>query len=400
MLRHILIAGAAALGLSASAAQGQTPANAPTAAVAPPPMVHNDYTDPSTWLCRPGRDDACTANLDATVITADGKMSKETFKADPDAPIDCFYVYPTVSIDPGVNATMAIEPEERNVVLAQFARFGAKCRLYAPMYRQFTLTALRARIQGKAMAGGDPAMAYADVLDAWNEYLAHDNHGRGVVLIGHSQGSGMLTQLIAREIDGKPIQSRIVSAILMGTSLQLPKGADVGGSFKAMPLCHTNSQTGCVIAFADFRADSPPPANSRFGKGRGDTVAACTNPAALGGGSGELNAYMNATQSPSGAADGWTNPPMPVTTPFVKLPGMLSAACVFDADGDYIAVTVHPTPGGVRVNDIGGDVKIPPVTGVVQKDWGLHLVDANLHMGNLVHIVGEEGRAYLAKAGQ
>jgi len=398
MLRHLLIVGAAALGLAAGAAQAQTPASAPAAAApAPAPMVHNDYTNPSTWLCRPGRDDACTVNQDATVITAEGKMSKETFKADPNAPIDCFYVYPTVSHDPGVNATMAIEPEEQSVVLAQFARFGAKCRLYAPMYRQFTLTALQARMQGKTMTGGDPAMAYADVLDAWNEYLAHDNHGRGVVLIGHSQGSGMLTQLIAKEIDGKPIQGRIISAILMGTTLQVPKGGDVGGSFKSMRLCHSNTQTGCVIAFADFRADSPPPAKSLFGKGRGDTVAACTNPAALGGGSGALNAYMNTELSPAGGASNWTKPPMPVTTPFVKLPGLMTAACVFGADGDYIAVSFHGAPGDIRVGDAGGDVK---VGGVILKEWGLHLIDANLHMGNLVHIVGEESRTYLAKGGQ
>ena len=396
MIRQILIAGALTLGMT-SAALAQSPAPAP---LAPPPgMTHNDYTDPATWLCRPGRQDACTVNLDATVITADGRLSKETYKADPNPPIDCFYVYPTVSNDPGGNATMAIEAEERSVVLAQFARFGAKCRLFAPMYRQITLTALRAGILGKPIPS-DRAMAYGDVVDAWNEYLAHDNHGRGVVLVGHSQGSGMLTLLIAKEIDGKPIQKQIISAILMGTSLQVPKGADVGGSFKSIPLCHSNSQIGCAIAFADFRANSPPPANSRFGKGRDGTVAACTNPAALGGGSGELNAYMDAAGSPTGANSGWTNPSMAISTPFVKLPGLLSAACVFDADGDYIAVTIHPAPGGVRANDIGGDVKFPPGNGAIQKDWGLHLVDANLHMGNLVHIVGEERDAYLAKAGQ
>ena len=395
MLRHILIAGALALG-AASAAQAQTPTPAP---LAPPPgMTHNDYTDPATWLCRPGRNDACTVNLDATVITADGKMSKETYKADPNPPIDCFYVYPTVSNDPGANATMAIEPEEQSVVMAQFARFGAKCRLYAPMYRQVTLTALKAGMTGKPMADASPALAYADVLDAWNEYLAHDNHGRGVVLVGHSQGSGVLIQLIAREIDGKPVQKQIISAILMGSRLQLPKGADVGGSFKSIPTCHSDRQIGCAIAYADFRADSPPPANSRFGKGVGDNVAACVNPAALGGGSGALNAYMNATQSPSGSPNGWTNPPMAVTTPFVKLPGLMTAECV-TGPFDYIAVTMHPTAGGVRVNDIGGDVKVPG-TNVILKDWGLHLVDANLHMGNLVHIVGEESRTYLAKAGQ
>ena len=392
MFRQILIAGALALG-AASAAQAQTPAPAP---LAPPPgMTHNDYTDPATWLCRPGRQDACTVNLDATVITADGKLSKETYKADPNPPIDCFYVYPTVSNDPGANATMAIEPEEQSVVMAQFARFGAKCRLYAPMYRQVTLTALKAGMTGKPMADANPALAYADVLDAWNEYLAHDNHGRGVVLVGHSQGSGVLIQLIAREIDGKPVQKQIISAILMGSRLQLPKGADVGGSFKSIPTCHSDSQIGCAIAYADFRADSPPPANSRFGKGVGDMVAACVNPAALGGGSGALNAYMNTAQSPSGSPSGWTNPPMAITTPFVKLPGLMTAECV-TGPFDYIAVTMHPTPGGARVGDIGGDVKVGPM---ILKDWGLHLVDANLHMGNLVHIVGEETRAYLAKAG-
>jgi hypothetical protein len=170
----------------------------------------------------------------------------------------------------------------------------------------------------------------------------------------------------------------------------------VGGSFKTVPLCHSDSQIGCVIAYADFRADSPPPANSRFGKGEGANVAACVNPAALGGGSGAANAYMNVGQSPSGSASGWINPPTPVTTPFVKLPGLMTAECVF-GDFDYLAVTMHPTPGGARVNDIGGDVKVGPA---ILKDWGLHLVDANLYMGNLVHIVGEESKTYLAKAGR
>ncbi|MGH6970498.1 MAG: DUF3089 domain-containing protein, partial [Caulobacteraceae bacterium] len=277
----------AALGLSAQA-QTKTPPAAPAAAPAPP----NDYTNPANWLCRPGREDACTVDLDATIVRADGSTRLDRFHADPKAPIDCFYVYPTVSRDPGVNATMKIEAEERNVVRQQFARLGAVCRLYAPMYRQHTLTALAARMMGHPMAGGDPTLPYRDVAAAFHEYLTHDNHGRGFVLVGHSQGSGVLTELIARQIDGKPIEKRLVSAILMGTSLQVPPGRDVGGEFKHVPLCHSASQIGCVIAFADFRADSPPPPGSFFGwanKAKG-TVAACVNPAALGGGSGPLQA--------------------------------------------------------------------------------------------------------------
>ncbi len=380
---------------------GAARAQAPMAAA--PAATPNDYTDPATWLCRPGRRDACTVDLDATVIQADGATSIDRFHPDPDAPIDCFYVYPTVSTDPGANSTMAIEPAETNVVLHQFARFGAKCRLYAPMYRQVTLTALAAMMTGRPMAGADRALAYDDVRDAWNEYLAHDNHGRGVVLIGHSQGSGVLTVLIAKEIDGKPVQTRLVSAILMGTALQVPPGKDVGGAFQTIPLCHSASQIGCAIAYSSFRADSPPPPNSRFGQGRPaqGTVAACVNPAALGGGSGELQAYFSANSGQIANAaspqPAWITPPRPIDTPFVETPGLLTAECVSNAHGNYLAITLHPTPGGRRANDIGGDVVFG---GQIQKDWGLHLIDADLNMGNLVAIVGDESRAYLAQGGK
>ena len=220
------------------------------------------------------------------MIKADGSTKIERYAADPHPPIDCFYVYPTVSNDPGVLSTMKVEAEETRVVAQQFARFGAACRLYAPMYRQFTLTALRAAMTGSAPAGPRPITPYTDVRDAWSFYLAHENHGRGVVLIGHSQGSGILTQLIKMDIDGKPSQAHLVSAILMGTSLVVPKGADVGGDFKTVPLCHAASQTGCAIAYASFRETSPPPENSRFGKPRiptPDGAAACVNPASLSG---------------------------------------------------------------------------------------------------------------------
>ena len=329
-------------------------------------------------------------------MTATGSTSTSSATPSTSSKFDCFYVYPTVSTDTGGNATMAIEPAEQSVSLVQFARFGAKCRLYAPMYRQITLNALNAATSGKPMTA-DRALAYNDVLDAWNEYLAHDNQGRGVVLIGHSQGSGVLTQLIAKQVDGTAEQPKIISAILMGTTLQVPKGADVGGAFKHVPLCRSATQLGCVIAFADFRADSPPPDNSRFGKGRDGDVAACVNPSALKGGPGPLDAYLGATQNPTHAKDGWTNPPQAVTTTFVKLPGMLTGECVFDEHGHYLAVSIHPSPAGARVGGIGGDVV---AGGAVLKDWGLHLIDANLHMGKLVEIVGQEGKAYVARGGQ
>jgi hypothetical protein len=352
------------------------------------------YDNPDFWLCRPGRQDACAVDLDATSIAADGTLTREAYQPAPNPPVDCFYVYPTVSMEADGNADRAIGPEERRVVAQQFARFGAKCRLFAPMYRQVTIAALRAYVTGRPIPV-DRQIPYDDVAAAWQNYLAHDNQGRGVILVGHSQGSGVLTRLIAREIDGQPIAAKLVSAILMGTSLPVPEGADVGGAFQHIPVCHAASQTGCVVAFADFRALSPPPADTRFGRAGAGMQAVCANPAALGGGPAPLDGYFSAERGmPRDAAGAWTNPSKPIDTPFVKLPGLLTGECVADAHGSYLAVTLHPTEGGARVNDIGGDLI---ANGEVQADWGLHLVDANLNMGNMIALVGEQSKAYLAK---
>ena len=252
----------------------------------------NNYADAKSWLCRPGQHDACDVDLTTTVIAPGGKLTRETFAAAPDAAIDCFYVYPTVSTDLTPNSDMIADDAERNVVKQQFARFASKCRPYAPMYRQITLMGLRAVLGGSGSL--DHGVQYDDVRDAWNYYLEHDNRGRGFVLISHSQGSFILSRLIREEIDGKPVQARMVSAILLGTTLEVPPGQAVGGTFQHVPLCRSASETGCVITYASFRSTVPPPANTLFGKVTGkDMKAACVNPAALGGGSGELHAYLS-----------------------------------------------------------------------------------------------------------
>jgi hypothetical protein len=404
-MRRILFAARIALGLSvcyavcASApSTAVPPAPAAPSAMAPVEPSNTDYSKPTVWLCWPGREDACTQNQDATLIAENGTLKHEAYHAAKSPAIDCFYVYPTVSTQTSGNSDLTVTHAETSVVLAQFARFGEQCRLYAPMYRQVTLTALLAGIAGQPIPV-DRNLGYSDVLAAWRYYLAHENQGRGVVLVGHSQGSGVLTRLIRDEIDGKPIQSKLVSAILMGTSLPVPKGADVGGAFKHIPVCHANSQIHCVIAFADFRANVPPPSNTRFGKAPEGMQAVCANPAALGGGSGKLDAYLSSRRiagtEPGAQQDSWTTPEQTIDTPFVKVPGMLTAECVNNDHGSYLAVTVHPSTSGKRTGEITGDVI---VNGKVQEDWGLHLIDANLHMGNLVAIVGTEAKAYKTSA--
>jgi len=283
---------APAFALRASAG-GQTPAQpAPAAEVKP-----NDYRDESTWLCRPGRTgDACDVDLTTTVVAADGTLTRETFAADPKAAIDCFYVYPTVSTDATPNSDMTADPAEKNVVAQQFARFASKCRVFAPMYRQITLRGLQTALA----TGADPlglftkGLQYDDVRDAWQQYLKNDNQGRGVVLIGHSQGAFILQGLIANEIDGKPAQKQLVGAYILGATFLTPKGKDVGGQFKQIPLCRKAGQVGCVVNYSAFRSTVTPPANTLFGKSSDPAMSgSCTNPATLGAGSAPLKAHLS-----------------------------------------------------------------------------------------------------------
>ena len=383
--------------VAAGPARAQAPAAAPPAE-APRP---NDYSDPKTWLCRPGAHDACDIDETATVVAADGKLTKETsWKANPNAPIDCFYVYPTISTDPGQNSDMTADPAEFNVIKQQFARFASVCKPYAPLYRQITLVGLR-----KVLANPSAALPfgegvqYTDVKDAWDSYLKNDNKGRGVVLIGHSQGSFILMDLIRREIEGKPIQSKIVSAILLGTVVPVPKGKDVGGAFQKMPLCKTASQLGCLITFASFRSTVPPPANTLFGKVPDATMAAaCVNPAALAGGSGELHSYLSSdgrTITGTTKVKPWVTPDAPIDTPWVSVPGLLTAKCTSNDNATgYLEVTVNGNPNDPRVDDIIGDIG---VGNNVLANWGLHLIDVNLVMGNLIDIVGAQAKAYTAR---
>ncbi len=100
-------------------------------------------------------------------------------------------------------------------------------------------------------------------------------------------------------------------------------------------------------------------------------MAVCANPAALGGGSGELHAYLmngHGIVSSSEATPGpWVNPPQPITTAFVSVPGLLSAECVSNDSGSYLAITVHGDSGGGRTNVITGDVV---VNGQILHEWG------------------------------
>jgi hypothetical protein len=354
----------------------------------------NDYGLVQNWLCRPGRRDACTVNTDVSEIAVDGAIAVRKSTKATDAKADCFYVYPTLSYDEGGNSDMVANDEEHRIIETQFARFGETCRTFAPIYRSVTVSALRALLIGKPIPA-DRELNYADVRDAWRHYMATDNQGRPFVLIGHSQGSGLLKRLVAEEIDGKPTQKLMLSAMLAGTNVLVVKGTDIGGDFKATPLCRTSDQTGCVMAWVTFREAAPPPANARFGRTEiADREVACTNPAKLDGGIAPLQAVLprqNIGGDMAVALTAWSSDQKPIATGHVTVPGLYSGQCVSADGANYLAVRLSEGRPNGRILDPGGDLKFGPM---IAKDWGLHLLDVNIVQQDMVNLIGTQLSAW------
>jgi len=371
---------------------------APVSAQPPAPAPAPDYSDEASWLCRPGREDACGRHLPTADLNPGGygHASASTIEIDP--PIDCFYVYPTVSRDPGLNSDMNAGNEENTATMVQFARFASICRPFAPIYRQGTLASI-----GAFLRGSDPApvanLAYADVLAAWRRYRQHDNRGRPFVLVGHSQGTIHLVRLLAEEIEGRPEAARMLSALLIGYNVEVPEGRLTGGSFRTTPLCARAGQTGCVITYVSFRAEAPPPAGALFGRAArpGHTIA-CTNPAALGSDRrAPLDSYWF-TASASGGTNTiiWSSEGAP-PVPFLRTAGLVSGQCVHDGQVGYLAVSVNADPNDARTDRIPGDVTL---AGFPAPGWGIHLVDVNVALGDLIRVVEAQRDAFLRRRGR
>ncbi len=338
------------------------------------------------WLCKPGLpNDPCSPSLTTTKFTPTGQaLGVSNVKRAKRPKFDCFYVYPTVSNSPGPNAPLRVDPELRSIAQYQAARYSRDCRVYAPVYRQIPLA-------GIGNPGGIPAaareLAYSDVLNAWRDYLANHNKGRGVVLIGHSQGTGVLRRLIREEVDPyRSERKRVISAILLGGNVLVKAGEDVGGDFQKLPGCRSRRQVGCVIAFVTFQG--PVPANSRFGRTtEPDREVLCTNPTSLRGGSGIATpVFPTEPFAPGGIAVGISllGVTLPqASTPWASIPRAYRTEC--------------SSADGADVLQIQGRNGAPTFKPSPDATWGLHLVDANIALQNLTNVVRRQARGWLAR---
>jgi hypothetical protein len=244
------------------------------------------------------------------------------------------------------------------------------------MYRQRTIAAIGGAKVTKAQA----ALGPADVKAAWDDYLAHDNHGRGVILIGHSQGSFVLTKLIADQVDPNPaVRKLLVSALLLGGNVMVPDGKDVGGSFQHVPVCSSQTQTGCVVAYSAF--PSAPPEGYLFGASRDGLHEVCVNPAAPAGGSAALHPYFPTSDSLLG---GIGIPKGSIATPWVAYPDLFTGECQSNDAATWLQVSDVRKPGDDR----------PVLRETLGPTWGYHLYDVNIAYGHLVDLTKSQADAW------
>ena len=141
----------------------------------------------------------------------------------------------------------------------------------------------------------------------------------------------------------------------------------------------------------------PPPANTLFGRSEDPASSgSCTNPASLGGGSAPLKAYLAASGQnivATAAPKAWVADKT-VDTPWVSVPGLLTAECKTNEFATYLEVKVNGDPADPRIDDITGDLG---AVGKPLANWGLHLIDVNLAMGNLLDLVEQQSKAYRAR---
>jgi hypothetical protein len=93
--------------------------------------------------------------------------------------------------------------------------------------------------------------AYADVKNAFENYLSQHHNGRPIIIASHSQGAFMAVRLLKEFFDGKPLQQKLVVAYIIGWPV-------FPSSFKNITVCSTPEQTGCACSWRTFKEGYKP----------------------------------------------------------------------------------------------------------------------------------------------
>lgn len=333
----------------------------------PGEVMENPYASEDLWMCKPGAASNRCLELDQTTTNVYSNTSFSVFEHTPavDPAFDCFYVYPTMDLreEPGNTEDLTDDEPVLVALYNQAARFTELCNMYAPLYHQMTVGTYDL---GNYRSTEFYDIAFNDVNEAFSQYLL-ESENRPFVLIGHSQGSHMLLELLAQRFDSDPeLRERLISALIIGPLGRLirPEGTIVPDSFDNIPLCTHATQTGCIITYDSIAAG-----------GLTDRVAdsrPCVNPTELGGNPGVLENTIWEV------ANGVPHPDN-IETRWVAYPGLYTANC--EADGFLAVDKLAKEP----------DAPWPPQ--VMQTGDTLQTLEVNWAMGDLLRVVSTQAES-------
>ena len=249
-----------------------------------------DYAKLENWVARPEIGPDISAWIPSGVMRNDEAPSRAAV----------FYIHPTTylqrdrwnaPLSPGSDT----ELRTRLFVQSQASALAGAGAIWAPRYRQ---AAYGAFLLDTKDAGAALSLAYADILSAFDRFVAEVPADQPIILAGHSQGALHLLRLLRDRVAGRQLRSRIVAVYAPGWPISVSADLPALG----LPACRAPADTGCILSWMTF-AD---PANpelllSKWEKTKGlaggdrrQEDMLCVNP---------ITGVLNGTASPATSAD-------------------------------------------------------------------------------------------------
>ncbi|MEI7931828.1 MAG: DUF3089 domain-containing protein [Alphaproteobacteria bacterium] len=162
-------------------------------------------------------------------------------------PVDIFFVHPTTYEGRHWNAGIDNEDAASRVARLMIPNYAGPFeplgRVFAPRYRQ---ASLYTQITLREDARDARAFAYRDVKAAFDHYLASDNAGRPLIIVGVEQGALLASRLSTEALVQHPdMKGRLVAVYLLETA----EPTSLHGPGSALPACTKRDQSGCVVAY-------------------------------------------------------------------------------------------------------------------------------------------------------
>lgn len=165
-------------------------------------------------------------------------------------PADVFYIYPTVATisyaDNNFSWYASIESEEVMAGANENQRFNKMLygdyNFFAPYYRQMIFEVYTQPFSVIQQCETTPAK---DVIDAFNYYMEHFNNGRPFFLVGHSQGSQLLLDLLKYGMSDEQ-RSQMVAAYCIGYRVTED---DLNAYPGKLLLATDSTETGKIVMF-------------------------------------------------------------------------------------------------------------------------------------------------------